>query len=95
MSHRCVRRRLNDDDDKPVGNISIGPSFFGGTHVKDITDLLSNTSMSTHMSKIHNDQIRAPSNNIAREDMLEYPCDLDHLSRFLYQVHERLSGGLQ
>jgi hypothetical protein len=32
-SHRCVRRRLNDDDD---ANIFAGPSFFGKTLVKDI-----------------------------------------------------------
>ena len=46
------------------------------------------------MSKIHYDQIKAPIKGIAREDMLEDPCDIDQLSRFLYQVHERLSGGL-
>ena len=62
--------------------------------MKDITDFLSNTNLSTHMSKIHYDQIKAPSKSIAREDMLEDPCDLDQLSRFLYHVHERLSGGL-
>ena len=44
------------------------------------------------MSKIHHDQ--APIKGITREDMLEDPCDLDLLSSFLYQVHERLSGGL-
>jgi hypothetical protein len=91
--HRCVRRRLNNDDEH-VDNIFTGPAFFGKTHVKDIIDLLSNTSLSTHMSKIHYDQIKAPVKGIAREDMLEDPCDLDQLSRFLYQVHERLSGGL-
>ncbi len=51
--------------------------IFGKTHVKDITDFLSNTSLSTHMSKIHYDQIKAPIKSIAREDMLEDPCDLD------------------
>ena len=52
--HRCVRRRLNGDDEQ-VDNIFTWPSFFGKTHVKDITDFLSNTSLSTHMSKIHYD----------------------------------------
>ena len=35
--HPCVRRRLNDDDEH-VDNIFTGPSFFGKTLVKDITD---------------------------------------------------------
>jgi hypothetical protein len=46
------------------------------------------------MSKVHYDQIKDPTKSIPKEDMLEDPCNLDQLSRFLYQVHERLSGGL-
>ena len=88
-----IRRRLNGDDEQN-DSIFTGPSFFGKTHVKDITDFLSTTSLSTHMSKVHYDQIKAPIKSISKEDMLEDPCNLDQLSRFLYQVHERLSGGL-
>ena len=82
-NHPCVRRRLNGDNEQN-DNIFTWPSFFGKTHVKDITDFLSTTSLSTHMSKIHYDQIKAPIKSIVREGMLEDPCDLDQLSRFLY-----------
>ena len=91
--HPCVRRRLNGDDEQN-NTIFTGPSFFGKTPVKDITNFLSTTSLSTHMSKVHYDQIKAPTKSISKEDMLEDPCNLDQQSRFLYQVHERLSGGL-
>jgi hypothetical protein len=86
----CARRLLNGDDEQN-DSIFTGPTFFGKTPVKDITDFLTNTSLSTHMSKVHYDQIKAPIKSISKEDMLEDPCNLDQLSRFLYQVHERLS----
>lgn len=47
------------------------------------------------MSKVHYDDIKAPTKSIPKEDMMDDPADLDMLSRFLYQVsvHERLTTG--
>ena len=46
------------------------------------------------MSRIYIDQVKAPIDNIPDVDRLDDPSDLDLLARFLYQVHEFLSGGL-
>ena len=66
----------------------------GKTPVKDIAALLPTTNMSTHMSKMYIDQVKAPIDNIPTQDRLDDPNNLDLLARFIYQVHEYLSGGL-
>ena len=93
ISERNLRRRLNTTD--PDGRIYHGPAFFGKTPVKNISDKLSSISITDNfLQKLHYDQIKAPLQNISDEDRLADPEDLDQLSRFLYQVHERLRGGL-
>ena len=46
------------------------------------------------MSKIIIDQIKEPKDSILEVDRLDDPANLDLLARFIYQVHEFLSGGL-
>ncbi len=50
--------------------------------------------MSTQMSKMYIDQVKAPMDNIPASDRLDDPNNLDLLARFIYHVHEYLSGGL-
>jgi hypothetical protein len=70
------------------------PQFLGKTPVKDIAALIPTANLSTHMSKMYISQVKAPTDNIPAQDRLEDPNDLDQLARFIYQVHEYLSGGL-
>ncbi len=46
------------------------------------------------MSKMYIDQVKGPIDNILAQDRLDDPNNLDMLARFIYQVHEYLSGGL-
>ena len=46
------------------------------------------------MSRIYIDQVKAPIDNIPMVDRLDDPTNLDLPARFIYQVHEYLSGGL-
>ncbi len=46
------------------------------------------------MSKIYIDQIKEPKDNIPEVDRLDGHATLDLLARFIYQIHEYLSGGL-
>ena len=99
VEERNLRRRLNNDTpDTDIGNSADkqfnGPQFFGKTPVKDIAALIPSDNLSTHMSRIYIDQVKAPKDNIPEPDRLDDPNNLDLLARFLYQVHEYLSGGL-
>ena len=87
---RSVRRRLNDDT--PVRPDRVDqfekPQFLGKTPVKDIATLIPTANLSTHMSKMYIDQVKAPIDNIPAQDRLDNPNNLDMLARFIYQVHE-------
>ena len=89
-----MRRRLNDDTPDRSNERVDGPQFLGKTPVKDISALLPTANMSTHMSRMFIDQVKAPIDNIPAPDRLGDPNNLDILARFIYQVHEYLSGGL-
>ena len=93
---RSIRRRLNDDTPvRPDMTVQFEkPQFLGKTPVKDIAALIPTANLSTHMSKMYISQVKAPTDNIPEQDRLEDPNNLDQLARFIYQVHEYLSGGL-
>ena len=82
-----MRRRLNDDTPRPdalVNNQFDGPQFLGKTTAKDISTLLTTSNLSTHMSKMYIDQVKAPIDNIPASDRLDDPNNLDLLARFIY-----------
>ena len=95
--HKDIRRRLENDEaistdlSKRFGQ---APLFLGKTPVKNIADILPAANLSTHMSKILIDQIKEPKDSIPEVDRLDDPTNLDLLARFIYQVHEYLTGGL-
>lgn len=73
----------------------MGHHFSEKTFVKDISDNLNNISLIEAMRHtIHCDHIKAHVKAIPDEERLNDPEDLDLMSMFLYQRHERLRGGL-
>ncbi len=91
----CMNSHISRLDDLTLADNQFdGPQFLGKTQVKDIATLLPSSNMSTHMSKMYIDQAKAPIDNIPASDRLDDPTNLDLLARFIYQVHEYLSGGL-
>lgn len=71
-----------------------GPRFSGKTPVKYIADILPASNLSAHLTKIYYDRTKAPNENILDVDRLDDQAYLDLLARFIYQVHQFLSGGL-
>ena len=82
------KEKYDDTPDTDIGNLVEkhfdGPQFFGKTPVKDIAALLPADNLSTHMSRIYIDQVKAPKDNIPETDRLDDPNNLDLLARFLY-----------